>query len=99
MISSSDGPAGQSIATSPVSCRFASVTYTLPGPTILSTRGTDSVPSAIAAIAPAPPTAKTRRAPPIAQAASTVAGGSPFGPGGEHTMTSLTPATPAGTTP
>src|SRR5690606_9060115 len=97
--STSEGPAGQSMATTPLSCRLASVTYALPGPTTLSTRGTLWVPSAMAATAPAPPTANTRSAPASAQAASTAAGGRPSGPGGEHTTTSPTPATRAGTTP
>jgi hypothetical protein len=35
----------------------------------------------------------------MAAAASTTALGSPSGPGGEHTTTSSTPATLAGTTP
>ena len=38
------GPAIISIATLPKTCRFASATYALPGPTILSTAGTVSVP-------------------------------------------------------
>ena len=43
-ISISLGPAIMSIATWPYTCRFASATKALPGPTILSTRGTLSVP-------------------------------------------------------
>jgi hypothetical protein len=40
----SEGPAGRSIATSRETRSFASFTYAFPGPTILSTRGIDSVP-------------------------------------------------------
>ena len=40
----SDGPAGRSIATSRETSSFASFTYALPGPTILSTRAIVSVP-------------------------------------------------------
>ena len=36
----SDGPAGRSIATSRETASFASFTYAFPGPTILSTRST-----------------------------------------------------------
>ncbi len=49
------GPAGRSIATSLLTCIFAAVTKMFPGPTILSTLGTVSVPYAIAAIACTPP--------------------------------------------
>ncbi len=38
------GPAGMSIFTIPYTSSFAAVTYRLPGPKILSTRGTLSVP-------------------------------------------------------
>ena len=40
----SDGPAGRSIATSRDTRSFASFTYVPPGPQILSTRGIVSVP-------------------------------------------------------
>ena len=83
----------------PATWRLASVTQRFPGPTTASTAGTDAVPNASAATAPAPPTAKSRSAPAMAHAASTAAGGSPSGPGGEHTTTSVTPAARAGTTP
>ena len=55
IISTSLGPAGMSIATTDESCCLALVTNRLPGPNILSTRGMDGVPYAIAAIACAPP--------------------------------------------
>ena len=42
--STSDGPAGRSIATSRETSSFASFTYALPGPTILSTRAIVAVP-------------------------------------------------------
>ena len=45
---SSVGPAVMSIPTSPTRRAFAAVTYWFPGPTILSTRGTDGVPYASA---------------------------------------------------
>ncbi len=54
-ITTSLGPARPSIATSPATCRLAAVTQALPGPTILSTRRTLSVPKASAATACAPP--------------------------------------------
>ena len=51
MISTSDGPAKESIPTSPKTCLLASETKTLPGPKILSDFVIVSVPYAIAAIA------------------------------------------------
>ncbi len=42
--------------TSPITSFFAAVTYALPGPVILSTRGMVAVPYASAATACAPPT-------------------------------------------
>ena len=85
--SSSLGPAGKSIAQTPATCSFASATYALPGPTMRSTRGTVSVPYAIAAIAPAPPNANTRSTSASAAAASTTPDGSPSSPGGEQRIT------------
>ena len=56
MTITSEGPAGMSMATAlPASICFAVVTYWLPGPKILSTLGTLSVPYAMAATACAPP--------------------------------------------
>ena len=49
------GPAIMSMFTRPKTWRFASATYALPGPTILSTFGMLSVPYASAATACAPP--------------------------------------------
>ena len=97
--SSSDGPAGASIATRDTTCSFASATYAFPGPTMRSTRGTEAVPSAMAATAPAPPIAKTRSTFASAAAASTTGDGRPDAPGGEQTTISPTPATRAGIAP
>src|SRR5436853_4029803 len=74
---------------------FAAATHRLPGPTILSTRGTVAVPYANAATACAPPMRYTASTPAIAAAAST-AGLKPSRPAGETMMTSRTPATRAG---
>ena len=66
---------------------FASATQALPGPTILSTRGTLAVPYAMAAMAWAPPSWNTRSTPASMAAASTAASGR-----GQATITSFTPA-------
>ena len=66
-------------------------TNTLPGPHILSTCGTLSVPNAIAAIACAPPMPNSRSTPAASAAASVTGDGS-----GVQTTTSDTPATFAG---
>ena len=72
MTITSEGPAGMSMATvSALSSCLAVVTYWLPGPKILSTRGTLSVPYAMAAMAWAPPSRKTRWMPQQAAAYST----------------------------
>ena len=89
----SDGPAGRSIATSRETMSFASFTYALPGPTILSTRPIVSVPYASAAIACGPPTAHTSSTPRSSAAAAT----SPLPPGGVTTTIRSTPAACAGT--
>jgi hypothetical protein len=96
-ITVSVGPAIWSIPTRPKTRRFASATKTLPGPTILSTRGTVSVPNAIAPTACAPPIANARSTPQTSAAASVAAGGQPSRPGGEQITTSSQPATRAGT--
>ena len=80
------------MSTWPNSCRLASATQALPGPTILSTRGTLSVPNASAATACAPPMAKTRCTPATFAAYSVSA----EGPGVTITI-SRTPAMRAGT--
>ena len=67
-----------------------------PGPTILSTAGTVSVPYASAATACAPPTRNTLSTPATAAAASTVKFDFPSGVGATMTI-SGTPATFAGT--
>src|SRR6478672_12876942 len=97
-IASSDGPARPSIPTNPATWRLASVTYTLPGPTIRSTDGIDSVPYAIAATAWAPPVLATSVAPARFAAYRTAAWIDPSRWGGVHTTISSTPATLAGTT-
>ena len=84
--------------TSPTTSRLAAVTYTFPGPTILSTGGTVSVPYAMAATACAPPALTTRSAPARCAANSTAGRTEPSGPGGVHSTTRSTPATRAGTT-
>src|SRR5206468_12474546 len=87
-----------SIPTTPATWRFASVTWTFPGPTIRSTDGIDSVPYAIAATAWAPPLLATSVAPARVAAYSTAAWTVPSRCGGVHTTISSTPATTAGTT-
>ena len=94
MIRTSVGPAIMSMPTWPTTCRFASATQRLPGPTILSTRGTVAVPNARAATAWAPPIRKIRVTPERAQAARTT---SVTPVGGTTAMISCTPATSAGT--
>ena len=84
--------------TSPETSRFVAVTYTFPGPAITSTRGTLSVPYAIAATACAPPAFTTSSAPARDAANNTAGGTDPSGDGGVHTTTRSTPATRAGTT-
>ncbi len=79
--------------TGPKTCRLASLTKALPGPTILSTAGIVSVPWAIAAMAWAPPTRKIRSAPARWQPATMAS----CALGGRQAMTSPTPATLAGT--
>eukprot|EP00160_Parvularia_atlantis_P017032 Unigene5691_Nuclearia_a/m.17369 Unigene5691_Nuclearia_a/g.17369 ORF Unigene5691_Nuclearia_a/g.17369 Unigene5691_Nuclearia_a/m.17369 type:complete len:338 (+) Unigene5691_Nuclearia_a:353-1366(+) len=101
MTSTSDGPAGMSIATMALlsfcTSIFAAVTYWLPGPQILSTLGTDSVPYAIANTACAPPALRMRDAPICSAMYSTSGAMLPSGPGGLARMISLHPATLAGT--
>ncbi len=84
--------------TKPATCRLASVTYTLPGPTMRSTAGMDSVPNARAATAWAPPTFATVVAPARAAAYSTAGWIEPSCDGGVQTTMPSTPATTAGTT-
>ncbi len=83
--------------TEPNTAFFARATKTLPGPTILSTFGTDSVPKAMAAMAWAPPTLKIRSAPASAAATRVEAATLPSLLQGVHMMISDTPATLAGT--
>ena len=81
--------------TSPESCRFASVTYALPGPTITSQRGIAPAPIASAATACAPPARRIRVAPAMRAAAATSGAMLPSRRGGVATMTSGTPASRA----
>ena len=68
----------------------------LPGPVILSTLGTLSVPNASAAIAPAPPMRKMRSTPATSAAATISARILPPREGGVAMTISFTPATFAG---
>ncbi len=98
--STSEGPAGMSIAGPPGSVAeycFAAVTKALPGPNSLSQAGTCAVPSAIAAIAWAPPSLNTRPMPHRRAATSTLGSALPSARGGVHRMVSCTPARRAGT--
>lgn len=79
--------------TGPKTCRLASFTKALPGPMILSTAGTVSVPKARAAMACAPPMRKMRSAPERWQPATMAW----CALGGRQAITSSTPATLAGT--
>src|SRR5436190_5885363 len=87
----------ESIPTEPNTSFFAAATYLLPGPVILSTRGIVSVPNASAAIACAPPTAKTSLTPSSTSAAAT-AGLLRTVPGGVVTSILVSPAILARTT-
>ena len=75
---------------------LAVATYTLPGPTILSTRGTLCVPYAMAAIACAPPSLTIWEIPAIFAAARMTAGTLPAASGGVHRKIFDTPAILAG---
>ena len=55
MISTSLGPAIPSMPTVPTTCRLASCTHGLPGPTITATGAIVAVPKASAPMAAAPP--------------------------------------------
>ena len=90
------GPAIMSMSTRPNTCRFASATQALPGPTILSTRGTEAVPYASAATPCAPPRRNTRSTPAIFAAARIASGCVPSGPGGEIMTSCRHPASFAG---
>ena len=97
-IATSDGPAKPSMPTTARPLRFASATYALPGPTITSTGGIDSVPYASAAIACAPPIRYSSSTSASAAAASTASSTRAVGAAAASTRTtSGTPATRAGT--
>lgn len=88
----SDGPAGKSMSTLLRSIILAPVTNTFPGPTIFWTGSIVSVPSAIAAMACAPPVLYISSTPAISAATSTRG----LMGAGVHMTTSSTPATLAG---
>src|SRR5690606_25926594 len=97
--STSEGPAGRSIAGPPsiaATWRLASVTQALPGPNSLSQAGTGPVPNAIAAIPCTPPNLNTRSTPARAAATSTAGSAVPSARGGVHNTTSGQPARRAG---
>ena len=77
---------------------MARATKILPGPVILSTLGTLSVPKAMAAIACAPPTLYISVTPAILAAARVPGFTLPSFLGGVHMMIRSTPATLAGIT-
>ena len=81
----------------PLTSCFASVTYGLPGPKILSTLGTLSVPKAIAATAWAPPMRKMRVIPHSRSARRTSGATEPSLRQGVQRMRSRQPARAAGT--
>ena len=85
-----------SIPPRPNTCRLASATYALPGPTMRSTGAIVAVPYAMAATAWAPPTRYTS-ATPARRAASSTSGFSTPPGAGTHIATRPTPATRAGT--
>ena len=89
------GPAIISMPTWPTTWRLASATQRLPGPTILSTRGTVAVPYASAAIACAPPIRKIRVTPGERAGGEHRVGHAAAG--GTTATISWTPATRAGT--
>src|SRR5437867_13420844 len=95
MMSTAVGQDSLSIPTAPATSRLAAVTNLLPGPTILSTRGTVCVPNVSAAIDCGPPIRRARVTPASSAAASTA---SVIPPGGVTITISGTPATVAGTT-
>ena len=93
----SDGPAGISIATScRLTCCLAAMTNWLPGPKILLTFGTDSVPYAIAPIACTPPALKILFTPAILAAIRMAGFTLPSRLGGVQSTISLHPAILAG---
>ena len=95
-ITTSLGPASWSMATRPCTCRFASATNALPGPTILATAPMRAVPQARAAMAWAPPTRNTASSTPATTRAAARAGLRSSARGGVTTVTTGTPATRAG---
>ena len=100
MTSTSDGPAGMSMAGppgSPATQDLAAVTQALPGPKILSTGRMLSVPSARAAMAWAPPTLNISDTPARRAAASTAGSALPSRRGGVHSTRLGQPAMRAGT--
>ncbi len=92
----SEGPAGMSIATWPKTSSLAAVTHAFPGPTILSTARTVSVPQARAPIACAPPITYNSSTPISPQAPRSASERAPSLPAGVATANSRTPASRAG---
>ena len=90
------GPAIISMSTRPKSCFFRLGDVDVARPTILSTRGSVSVPYASAATACAPPTVTTRPTPAIFAAAATAGAMPPRAWAGVAMTISSTPATAAG---
>ena len=92
MIADSVGPASTSMPTRPNSSRFASATYALPGPTMMSARGAPNRPKTIVATACTPPISRTMSAPARSRAKAT-AGSIDSPRGGVQATTKDTPAT------
>src|SRR5581483_6911775 len=98
--STSEGPAGMSHAApagSAATACLAAVTQALPGPKILSTLGTVSVPYARAAMACAPPTLNTDSIPQRRAATRTAGFALPSRRGGVQSTRRGQPAMRAGT--
>lgn len=100
MTSTSDGPAGMSMATMAslfCSSILAAVTNWLPGPRILSTLGQEAVPQAMAATACAPPARSTCVTPALRAQYRTSGVMEPSGRGGVASTMVPHPAMAAGT--
>ncbi len=84
--------------TIPATCRFASVTYALPGPTMRSTAGTESVPNVMRPDRLRAARLGDERRARLPGGVQDGRGIDPSGCGGVHSTISRTPATTAGTT-
>ena len=89
------GPGSTLTPVNPNTSRVASTTQAFPGATTTSQRGTEAVPTAMAAMACAPETANTRSTW-ATWAASAITGSMPFAAAAVQTTISRTPATRAG---